>query len=87
MEYVKRITELETNSRNKNIKDLHTVINEYKGRYQPRINLIKDKNGDLLANSHNILISLKNYFSAAQYIYIYMALMILGRHKSIQMIH
>jgi hypothetical protein len=44
----KRINELETNSRNKNTKDLHTDINEYKGRYQPRTNFIKDENGDLM---------------------------------------
>jgi hypothetical protein len=30
--------------------------------YQTRSNLVKDKNGDLLADSHNIL-NWKNYFS------------------------
>jgi hypothetical protein len=28
--------------------------------YQPRNNLVKDENGDLLADSHNILILWKN---------------------------
>jgi hypothetical protein len=30
--------------------------------YQPRNNLVKDANGDLLADSHNILNRWKNYF-------------------------
>jgi hypothetical protein len=37
-------------------------INEFKKRYQPRSNLVKDKNGDLLADSHNTLNRWKNYF-------------------------
>jgi hypothetical protein len=31
--------------------------------YQPRSNLVKGENGDLLADSHNILNMWKNYFS------------------------
>jgi hypothetical protein len=31
--------------------------------YQPSNNLVKDENGDLLADSHNILNRWKNYFS------------------------
>jgi hypothetical protein len=31
--------------------------------YQPRTNLVKDENGDLIADSHNILNRWKNYFS------------------------
>jgi hypothetical protein len=38
-------------------------INEFKRCYQPRNNLMKDENGNLLADSHNILNRLKNYFS------------------------
>jgi hypothetical protein len=38
-------------------------INEVKRGYQPRNNLVKDENGDLLADSHNILNRWKNYFS------------------------
>jgi hypothetical protein len=30
-------------------------INEFKRGYQPRNNLMKDENGDMLAHSHNIL--------------------------------
>jgi hypothetical protein len=51
-EYLKdRINELATNSKNKNIRDLHRGINEYKWDYQPRSKSVKD----LLADSHNIL--------------------------------
>jgi hypothetical protein len=39
------------------------MINEFKRGYQPRNNLVKDENGDLLADSHNILNRWKNYFS------------------------
>jgi hypothetical protein len=63
-EYLKdKINELATNSKNKNIRYLYWGINECKRGYQPRNNLVKDKNGDLLANSHNILNRWKNYFS------------------------
>jgi hypothetical protein len=53
-EYLKdKIDELTMNSKNKNIRDL----------YRPRSNLVKDENGDLLADPHNILNRWKNYFS------------------------
>jgi hypothetical protein len=52
-----------TNSKNKNIRDLYRGINKFQKGYQPTSNLIKDGNGDLLADSHNILNSWKNYFS------------------------
>jgi hypothetical protein len=42
--------------------DLYRGINELKRGYQPRNNLVKDENGDLLADSHNILYRLQNYF-------------------------
>jgi hypothetical protein len=55
-EYLKdKINELATNSKNKNIRDLYRGKNEFKMGYQPRNNLVKDENGDLLADSHNIL--------------------------------
>jgi hypothetical protein len=63
-EYLKdKINELATNSKNKNIRDLSGGINEFKRDYQPRNNLVKDENGDMLADSHNILNRWKNYFS------------------------
>ncbi|PNF20312.1 hypothetical protein B7P43_G13698, partial [Cryptotermes secundus] len=63
-EYLKdKIDELETNSKNRNIRDLYRGINDFKMSYQPSSNLVKDENGDLLADSHNILNRWKNYFS------------------------
>jgi hypothetical protein len=56
-----KINELATNSKNKNIRDLYKGINEFKRGFQPRNNLVKGKNGDLLADSHNILNKWKNY--------------------------
>jgi hypothetical protein len=38
-------------------------IHEFKRGYQPRGNIVKDRNGDLLADSHNIVNRWKNYFS------------------------
>jgi hypothetical protein len=55
-EYLKdKIDELETNSKNKNIRDLHREINAFKWDYQPRTNGVHDENGDLLVDSHDIL--------------------------------
>jgi hypothetical protein len=58
-----KISELAANGKNKNIRDLYRGINEFKRGYQSRNNLVKDKNGDLLADSHNIFNNWKNYFS------------------------
>jgi hypothetical protein len=55
-EYLKdKINELATNSKDKNIRDLYNGINEFKRGYRPRNSLVKDENGDLLADSHSIL--------------------------------
>jgi hypothetical protein len=63
-EYLKdKYNNLAMNGINQNIRDLYRVINEFKRSYQPKNNLVKDENGDLLADSHNILNRLKNYFS------------------------
>jgi hypothetical protein len=62
-EYLKyKINELESDSKNKNIRDLYRGINEFKKDYQPRTNLVKDEKGDLLADPHRILNRWKNYF-------------------------
>jgi hypothetical protein len=50
-----RINELETNNKTKNIRDLYRDINEFKKGYQPRINIIKYENGDLLAEPPSVL--------------------------------
>jgi hypothetical protein len=55
-EYLKNnINELATNSKKKNIRDVYRRINEFKRGYQLRSNLVRDENGELLADSHNIL--------------------------------
>jgi len=58
-----RIEELETNSKNKNIRDLYRGINEFKKGYQPRCNIVKDEKHDLVADSHSIVARWRNYFS------------------------
>jgi hypothetical protein len=50
------INELAMKSKNKNIRDLYRGINEFKWGYQTGNNLVKDKNGHLLADSNNIII-------------------------------
>jgi hypothetical protein len=63
-EYLKdRINELETNNKNKNIRDLYRGINECKKVYQPRINIVKDENDNLLADPQNVLNRWKNFFN------------------------
>jgi hypothetical protein len=48
-----KINELETNSKNKDIRGLYRGINEFQRDYQStRTNLVQDENGDLLADSH-----------------------------------
>jgi hypothetical protein len=62
-EYLKgKINELETNNKNKNIRDLKG-INEFKKGYKPRINIIKDEKGNLLTDSQSFLNRWKNFFS------------------------
>jgi len=58
-----KIEELETNSKIKNIRDLYRGINDFKKGYQPRTIIVKDEEGDLLADSHNIVARWRNYFS------------------------
>jgi len=55
--------ELETNSKNKNIRDLYRSINDFKEGYQPRCNIVKDEKGDLVADPHSIMARWRNYFS------------------------
>jgi hypothetical protein len=57
-----KIIELDSNCKNKNIRDLYRGINEFKKGYQPRTNLVEDERGDLLADPHKILNRWKNYF-------------------------
>jgi hypothetical protein len=62
-EYLKdEINELETNIKNKNIRYLYGGINEFKKGYQSRI-IIKNENGNLLADPHSVLNSWKRFFN------------------------
>jgi hypothetical protein len=62
-EYSKgKITDIELNSKNKNIRDPYRCITEFKKSYQPKTNLVKDERGDLLADPQGILTMWKNYF-------------------------
>jgi hypothetical protein len=63
-EYLKdKINELETNNKDKNIRNLYRGLNEFKEGYQPRINITKDENGNQLANLQGILNRWKNFFN------------------------
>jgi sorting nexin-29 len=63
-EYLKgKINELETNNKNKNIKDLYRIINGFKKGYQPRINIIKNENGNLIADPQSVLNRWKHFFN------------------------
>jgi hypothetical protein len=56
-------SKIATNSKNKNIRDLYRGIKEFKTGYQLRNNIVKDENGNLLEDSHNVLNRWKNYSS------------------------
>jgi hypothetical protein len=49
--------------RTRTLRYLYKGKNEFQRDYQPRSNLLKDENGDLLAYSHNILNRWKSSFS------------------------
>jgi hypothetical protein len=58
-----KINELETNNKNKNVRDLYRGINEFKKGYQHGINIIRDENGNLLADPRSVLNRWKNCFN------------------------
>jgi hypothetical protein len=63
-EYLKgKINKPETNNKNSNIRDLYRGINEFKKGYQPRINIVKDGNGNLLADQQSVLNRWTNFFN------------------------
>jgi hypothetical protein len=45
------------NSKNKNIRDMYRGIYEFKRGYQPKSNLVKVENADLLAESQTIVLN------------------------------
>jgi hypothetical protein len=82
-DYLKvKINELEMHSKNKNIRYLCRGINEFKKVYQPRTNLVKDENDDLLADSYNFLNRWKN--CSLSY-WMYIGTVLLDRYKYIQL--
>ena len=63
-EYLKaKVNELQTNSKNKNVRELYRGISDFKKGYWPRTNIVKDEKGDLVAGCHGILARWRNYFS------------------------
>jgi hypothetical protein len=59
-----KTNELETtNNRNKNIRDLYIGKNEFEKGYQPRINIFKDGNGNLLADPQIVLNKWRHFFN------------------------
>jgi hypothetical protein len=48
---------------------LYRGINEFKKGYQPRINIIKNKNGNLLADPQSVLNRWKNFFTQVLNVY------------------
>jgi hypothetical protein len=66
-EYLRdKINELPRHSKFKKIRYSYRGINEFKEDYQPRTNLVKGENGDLLADSHNTLKKWKLLLSAIE---------------------
>jgi hypothetical protein len=62
-EYLRdKIDELESNSKNKNIRDLYRGITDFKKGYQPRTKLVKDERGNLLVDPHRTINRWMNYF-------------------------
>jgi hypothetical protein len=57
-----KINELETKNKNKKLEILQGIY-EFKKGYQPRINIIKDENGNLLADPQTVLNRWKNFFN------------------------
>jgi hypothetical protein len=63
-EYLKaKIDVLGTNSKVKNIRDLYRGTSDFKKSYQPITNMVKDKKGDLVTDSHSILARWRSHFS------------------------
>jgi hypothetical protein len=57
------MNELETNNKIKIVRDSYRGINEFKKGYQLRINIIKDENGNLLADPQKVLKRWNNFFN------------------------
>jgi hypothetical protein len=63
-EYLKdKINELETNNKNKNIRDFYRGKNEFKKGYQLSITITKEENDNLLADCQSVSNMWKNFFN------------------------
>ena len=58
-----KIEDLENNSKINNIRNLYRGISDMKKGFQPRTRIVKDEKGDLVADSHSIIVKWRNYFS------------------------
>jgi hypothetical protein len=58
-----KINELKTNNKSNNVTVLYRDINVFQKRYQPRINIIKDENDNLLADLQTVLSRWKNFIN------------------------
>ena len=63
----RKINEPETNSKNRNIRDLWSSSDEFKAGYQPRDNFIEDETGDQLVECHSTMNGQKYHSSVADY--------------------
>jgi hypothetical protein len=71
-----RINELESKSRNKNIRDLYRGINEFKKGYQPRTNFVKDDRGVLLVDLDKTFEQVEELLLCWQYLVIARAIVV-----------
>jgi hypothetical protein len=53
---------VQTNSKNKNIRDLNRGISDFKKGYQTRTNVVNDKKGNLVTDCHSIWARWRNHF-------------------------
>jgi len=66
---IEKFNELETNSKNNNVRDLYGDTNEFKKGYQHRTNFVEEEKRDLLEDSQNILKRWKNYLCLLLYVH------------------
>jgi len=57
-----KIEEIQTNGKIQIIRELYRGFNDFKKGYQPRCNIVKDEKDNLVADSHSIVASCRNYF-------------------------
>jgi hypothetical protein len=56
-----KFNKLETKIKKKNTRDLYSGMSDFKTGYQPRTKIAKDEKGGPLADSHSILVRLRNH--------------------------